>query len=143
MDGYLFLTTEERLRLCLETRERVRLPVESVEKDYWVCFALRELLQIDRWGSHLTFKGGTSLSKAWMLVERLSEDIDIVVSREELGFSGDKGPESAKSRNKQIAKVEEISRTCLALTRDTLLPALRSRFARLLPPGTPCADTEL
>lgn len=134
MDGFLRLAAEERLRVCLETRERVRLPVESVEKDLWVCFALRELLQVDRWGRHLTFKGGTSLSKAWILVERLSEDIDIVVSREELGFAGDKGPESAKSRNKQMAKVEEVSKACRALTRDALLPSLRSRFERLLPP---------
>lgn len=135
MDGFLSMPDEDKRRLFEETQRHVKIPVESVEKDYWVCFALRELLLIDPWGRHLTFKGGTSLSKAWRLVERLSEDIDIVVSRGELGFAGENSPERAKSNKQQKARVEEISKRCLAVTRDELLPSLRRRLEYILPSG--------
>lgn len=126
---------EDKRRLFQETQRHVPVPVESVEKDYWVCFALRELLLIEPWGRSLTFKGGTSLSKAWRLVERLSEDIDIVVSRGELGFAGENSPERARSNKQQKSRVEEISKKCLAVTRGELLPSLRRRLEHILPSG--------
>jgi len=49
------------------------LQAVSVEKDFWVCWTLRELFRMNGIGGHLTFKGGTSLSKAWKLIERYSE----------------------------------------------------------------------
>jgi hypothetical protein len=51
-------------------------------------------------GDHLTFKSGTSLSKAWKLIQRFSEDIDIIVDKEELGFGGTASPNKAP-RNKK------------------------------------------
>ena len=53
---------------------------------------LRETFLLPKTGSHLTFKGGTSLSKGWKLIQRFSEDIDVVIAREFLGFGGDKEP---------------------------------------------------
>jgi hypothetical protein len=69
----------------------------SVEKDFWVCWTLRELFALPGIGEHLTFKGGTSLSKAWKLIHRFSEDIDIIVDKEPLGFGGAASPEEAPS----------------------------------------------
>ena len=46
---------------------------------------------------HLTFKGGTSLSKAWKYIERFSEDIDIIVDKVALGFCGVAAPDRAPS----------------------------------------------
>jgi predicted nucleotidyltransferase component of viral defense system len=42
----------------------------SVEKDFWVSWTLQKLFTLPEWGAHLTFKGGTSLSKGWKLIER-------------------------------------------------------------------------
>ena len=53
------------------------MPPATIEKDFWVCWTLKKLFNLPEWGSHLTFKGGTSLSKGWALIERFSEDIDI------------------------------------------------------------------
>ena len=50
------------------------LPAASIEKDFWVCWILKELFSLPDIGEHLTFKGGTSLSKGWGLIRRFSED---------------------------------------------------------------------
>lgn len=60
---------------------------EVVEKDWWVTAVLRALFCLP-YAEHLSFKGGTSLSKCWHLISRFSEDIDIAIDREYLGFCG-------------------------------------------------------
>ncbi len=63
------------------------LDPQIIEKDWWVTTVLRALFALP-YADALSFKGGTSLSKCWKLIERFSEDVDIAVSREYLGFSG-------------------------------------------------------
>lgn len=63
------------------------IPEQIIEKDWWVSAVLRAIFDLPYVGA-LSFKGGTSLSKCWNLIERFSEDIDVAVSREFLGFSG-------------------------------------------------------
>ncbi|MBK9248803.1 MAG: nucleotidyl transferase AbiEii/AbiGii toxin family protein [Ignavibacteria bacterium] len=60
----------------------------SVEKDWWVSRTLEIIFQMEI-AKHLVFKGGTSLSKAWKLINRFSEDIDLAFDREFFGFTGD------------------------------------------------------
>ena len=60
----------------------------TVEKDWWVTLALKACFEISC-APHLVFKGGTSLSKAWDLIERFSEDIDLAIDRDFLGFKGE------------------------------------------------------
>jgi len=86
MDAFLRLSPEERRLACQQVDEQMRLQAVSVEKDFWVCWTLRELFALPDIGQHLTFKGGTSLSKAWGLIQRFSEDIDLVVDKEALGL---------------------------------------------------------
>jgi predicted nucleotidyltransferase component of viral defense system len=59
----------------------------AVEKDWWVVQTLSIIFGMEI-AKHLVFKGGTSLSKAWNLIERFSEDVDLVLDREFLGFKG-------------------------------------------------------
>ncbi len=61
---------------------------QAIEKDAWVTLVLR-LVFNTKISNHLVFKGGTSLSKAYNLIQRFSEDIDLAVNREYLGFSGE------------------------------------------------------
>ena len=86
MDAFLQLPASRRLLAFQQVDETMGLQAVSVEKDFWVCWTLRELFSLTGAGEHLTFKGGTSLSKAWKLIERFSEDIDIIVDKEALGF---------------------------------------------------------
>lgn len=84
------------------------LPPSSIEKDWWVTQVLMALHSLP-YSEHIAFKGGTSLSKCWNLIERFSEDIDIAISREYLGFSGElsKTQISDKLRRAACAFVRE------------------------------------
>ena len=101
------------------------LQAVSVEKDFWVCWTLRDLFTLPGIGSHLTFKGGTSLSKAWKLIERFSEDIDLIVDKEALGFGGDASPDRAPSKKKRKERLEALMDVC----RDWVQGTLRARSA--------------
>jgi predicted nucleotidyltransferase component of viral defense system len=79
--------TDERKRLILnQASAATGLPVHAIEKDWWVTIALQALFS-SKWKDNLVFKGGTSLSKAWGLIQRFSEDIDLAMDRKVLGFS--------------------------------------------------------
>jgi len=117
-----------RRSLCDEAQARLGLPAASLEKDYWVCWTLRELFTLPGCGAHLTFKGGTSLSKGWKLIERFSEDIDVVMDREFLGFGGDNSPESAASKKQQEKRLEELKQACQQRIQDSLKPELAERL---------------
>ena len=65
-----------------------QLDAQSVEKDWWVTQVLKAIFSLP-YAEYLSFKGGTSLSKCWHLIERFSEDVDIAISREFLGFAGE------------------------------------------------------
>lgn len=98
MDSFLQLSYSQRRSAFLQADEKMNLQALSVEKDFWVCWTLRSLFSIPDIGSHLTFKGGTSLSKAWNLIQRFSEDIDIIVEKDILGFPGENTPDKAPSK---------------------------------------------
>ena len=76
MDALLKLTPADQLDAFLEVNRAMGLDAASVKKDFWVCWTLREIFALPGIGEHITFKGGTSLSKAWKLIERFSEDIE-------------------------------------------------------------------
>ena len=85
---FIDLSAEDRVdildRVSTELNIRQR---EVIEKDWWVTAVLRAMFSLP-YANHLSFKGGTSLSKCWHLIDRFSEDIDIAIDREFLGFSG-------------------------------------------------------
>lgn len=74
-------SSERRNLIFSQTAAQLNMAEVAVEKDFWVCWVLENLFQLPQWGKHLVFKGGTSLSKCWNIIERFSEDIDIVISR--------------------------------------------------------------
>lgn len=85
---FIDLSKEDRTdvldRVSTELNIRQR---EVIEKDWWVTAVLRAMFSLP-YAEHLSFKGGTSLSKCWHLIDRFSEDIDIAIDREYMGFSG-------------------------------------------------------
>lgn len=82
-----------------------------VEKDWWVTSVLRAIFSLP-YADHVSFKGGTNLSKCWGLIQRMSEDIDIGISREFLGFGGElsKNQISDKLRRASCSFVRNIMR---------------------------------
>lgn len=132
MDTFLTQPVERQRVVYEEGGRRLGLSAGSVEKDLWVCWTLRALFRLSSSGPHLTFKGGTSLSKGWKLIDRFSEDIDIVINREFLGFGGADAPEDAS--NKQRGKrLEALMLAAQHHVRDVLGPALEQEIRHLLP----------
>ena len=68
--------------------EKSGMSAFAVEKDWWVVQTLSVIFEMEV-ASHLVFKGGTSLSKVWKLIERFSEDIDLAIDRNYFGFTGE------------------------------------------------------
>lgn len=105
---------------------------EVVEKDYWVVWTLERLFSISEISSYLTFKGGTSLSKVFGVIERFSEDIDVSIEREFLGFGEDKNPEKLSSKNKQKALLDDISKANSHYIKNKLLHDLTAAISSKL-----------
>lgn len=103
------LPDETKIRLFTETSRQIGLPSSSAaEKDWWVVHTLSVIFSMD-YANALIFKGGTSLSKGWNVIHRFSEDIDLALDREFLGFSGEltKG-DIRKLRRKSFQFISEV-----------------------------------
>jgi len=137
MDAFIHVPREER-RLVFEQAQAVlNLPARSVEKDFWVCWTLRQLFGLPRFATYLTFKGGTSLAKVWRLIERFSEDVDIIMERDCLGFGGERSPEAAKGKKQRQKRLKELKAACQERVQAVLRPDLEQQFREALPPRKP------
>jgi len=82
----------------------------------WKCFFSLEKLK-----PYLTFKGGTSLSKIYGLIDRFSEDIDLSIERDFFGFGEPHNPENAPSKKKQNAIIDNLSKACSTYVQTEML----------------------
>ena len=135
MDTVAALPTAERIELFQESANKRGLRREIIEKDFWVCWTLKRLFQLPGLGSHLIFKGGTSLSKIFRAIERFSEDIDISMDRAFLGFEGEKDPENIESRTKQKKTINQLRDACRAKVNEEILPQLLGAVEQVLGPS--------
>lgn len=88
MNNFLLLTDDSKRFVVEQTALREGLSKQVVEKDLWVSTILEIVFTLP-YADKLVFKGGTSLSKVWGLIERFSEDIDLAVDRSLFGFDGE------------------------------------------------------
>jgi hypothetical protein len=106
MDRVAQLSTAERGELFSETAARRGMTPAIAEKDFWVTWVLDKLFGNPGLNRILMFKGGTSLSKVFGLIERFSEDIDLILDWRILT---DEDPEGARSKSKQQKLNERIN----------------------------------
>ena len=115
----------DRADLFLTTARRLGVPLINIEKDFWVCWTLNTLYhQLPKKGPRLLFKGGTSLSKAYELIDRFSEDIDITVFRDDLGHPGTAEELAALSNKKRKAALDAIAADCSRYITTDLLAGI-------------------
>lgn len=117
MIRWLKIDDATKRRAYTRIAEETGMSAFAAEKDWWVVQTLSVVfgLTIAR---HLVFKGGTSLSKAWRLIERFSEDIDLAMDRDIFGFPGELG------KNQR----DKLRRTAGNYVDTILLAELRSAF---------------
>src|SRR6185312_4990918 len=97
------------------TAHRLGTASQNIEKDFWVCWTLDALFNgLSERGPRLLFKGGTSLSKGFGLINRFSEDIDVTVFRDDIGEPATIEELNALSNNKRRARLDAIKAACQA-----------------------------
>lgn len=121
------LSTKDREALFRNTAQKMGLNEAIVEKDFWVCWTLNYLFQLSKWKNHFSFKGGTSLSKSYGLIERFSEDIDLILDWRLLGYALNE-PWYERSKTKQDQFNKDANRRTADFLVDNLIPSIYLDF---------------
>ena len=121
----------DKRRLFRNTADKMGLNDAIVEKDFWVCFTLDYLFHRSPWKDAITFKGGTSLSKAFNLISRFSEDIDLILDWRILGYGKDE-PWEKRSNTKQDAFNKEANARAEVFLAETFCPAIKEGLSQEL-----------
>lgn len=130
--------------LFVAAARRIGTTEQNVEKDFWVCWTLDALFhRLPAGGPRLLFKGGTSLSKAFGLISRFSEDIDVTVFRGDLGESGSleelEGSVARSGGRASMQSRQPVRRTSMTTFARSSTPFLRRRSATQVASQTPLA----
>jgi hypothetical protein len=132
-DEVLAAGTDTMLSAFDTTALRLGTVSQNIEKDFWVCWTLDALFHgLKEGGPRLLFKGGTSLSKGFGLINRFSEDIDVTVFRDDIGEPAAIEELNALSNNKRRARLDAIKAVCQAYIngplRNQLTQILKDRL---------------
>lgn len=136
MNSVARMPANARAELFAETADRKALPEAIIEKDFWVCWVLKQLFSTDALSGRLLFKGGTSLSKIFHAINRFSEDIDLAVDYAALGFTGERDPRREDiSKTRRAAILAGMMVECQRYIGSEFLPALQTRCREILGTG--------
>lgn len=141
------LTEQNKQNIFLEISRKMKLPPAAIEKDWWVTRSLELVFQTEI-APHTVFKGGTSLSKAWNLIDRFSEDIDLALDRKFLGFEKAdvemSGSQVSKLRRKSLKYISEIYFPLLQKTfRDEGFTSVKLKLSEIKSPDEDPVKIEL
>ena len=127
---FIGASREDRANLFLGTANRLGTPIGNVEKDFWVCWTLDALYnRLPAGQPRMLFKGGTSLSKAFGLIKRFSEDIDVTIFRDDLDQAASVEELGALSGKQRQKKLDAIRDACQAYITGPLHDALSELVA--------------
>ncbi len=119
----------EDLRIIVtNTANKLGVSEAVIEKDYWVTYILDYIFNQCKWSKNFTFKGGTSLSKCYNLIQRFSEDIDLILDWKVLGVQENEPYEERSNRQQSLYNKDLILRT-EQFIENTLLPDIQKDFS--------------
>jgi hypothetical protein len=134
----------DRRDVFIGAGQRLGTAPQNIEKDFWVCWTLDALFNGPAsHGPRFLFKGGTSLSKGFGLIQRFSEDIDITVFREDIAQDASVEALEEMSGKKRQAKLDAIKEACQAFIGGDLLAQLSETLAGAVGEATAGAKVEL
>lgn len=126
MESVAALTPAQRRELFQETAARMGMTPAIAEKDFWVCWTLGRLFGQPELARQLMFKGGTSLSKVFNLIERFSEDIDLIL---DWRVVAGEDPLALRSKAQQERLNNAINQEAQAYISGQLIGAVRAVIA--------------
>jgi nucleotidyltransferase AbiEii toxin of type IV toxin-antitoxin system len=127
MDTWAKATPKDREALFNQTASVKGISPEIVEKDFWVCWTLHQIFELQGL-PRLIFKGGTSLSKAFGIIRRFSEDIDLVLNRHQLGFNDANDPANQEGTNLRDRTIEKLKSSCRKVIAEEFVPRLQEQI---------------
>ena len=133
MDKFVSLDVKDKRAYFEVAAANLNIMPQFIEKDFWVCWILKVLFSLPEVGTHLTFKGGTSLSKCYNVIKRFSEDIDISIERSFLSGAKAIEPGKDKSIKENQKRLKELQAVCRTKINDVIVPGLKQAIAAALP----------
>lgn len=130
MINFLKLPQDTQLAAVRIVADKYKVNDAIIEKDFWVVFVLYILFSESKYSSSLIFKGGTSLSKAYNVIQRFSEDIDLVLDWCVLGYERDE-PWLERSKTAQKKFNKEVNNRAAIWIKDFLLPDIQNCLKKL------------
>jgi len=123
METVAKLTEKNRNELFSATSGKKGITEVLVEKDFWVCLLLKTIFENNELNKQLIFKGGTALSKCYKLINRFSEDVDLILDWQCLGIT-DEDAWKERSGNKQNEFNKRIDELGKQYIKQSILPCL-------------------
>jgi hypothetical protein len=132
MDDVARLPIADRADLFAATARLRALTPAIIEKDFWVCWTLKRVFALSDPPAGLLFKGGTSLSKVFGVIDRFSEDVDLSFDRAGLGFGGESDPLNAATGKRRKQGLEALTQACQRVIQERFRPQLVAAFGNAL-----------
>ncbi len=132
MNRFAVLPASEKIPYFEMTATNHRISPELIEKDFWVCWTLQRLFSLEDVGEHITFKGGTSLSKCYNAIQRFSEDIDIAIERKYLEHGKNIEPSIDAGTKENKRRMDELLAAAQTAIYTNIIPQLRQRMSGIL-----------
>jgi len=133
MDKFVSLAAKDKRAYLKVAAANLNIMPQLVEKDFWVCWILKVLFSLPEVGGHLTFKGGTSLSKCYNIIKRFSENIDISIERPFLSKVKTIEPGKEKSNKENQKRLKKLQAVCKTNIDEVIVPSLKQAIAAALP----------
>ena len=128
------LQIKDRMELFQATAISMGMQPNVIEKDFWVCFMLDHLFHDCKYKNAFVFKGGTSLSKSYHVIERFSEDIDLILDWRKI-MNDEVNPWEERSKTKQDLFNKQINSEAAKFYKEELIPQLNSEMKEKLGDG--------
>jgi len=141
IESYLALSRKEQAQIlrALSINENIKKEALILEKDIWICWALEFLFKMPN-RFPMAFKGGTSLSKAFQIIERFSEDIDITIDYQAFNCGNPFADGISKTKLKSIGS--EIKSRLTQYLKEVLLPYYREIIADQFKENAPSIELD-
>ncbi|XOQ37345.1 MAG: Nucleotidyl transferase AbiEii/AbiGii toxin family protein [Lactococcus sp.] len=130
MLNFFQLTETDKLGAYRVVADDMQVNEAIIEKDFWVCLMLEILFEHSKYSNRFAFKGGTSLSKAYQIIQRFSEDIDLILDWRVLGYDTNE-PWCERSKTAQRKFNDQANERAAQWIQNKLIPDLNDKLMDL------------